>query len=746
MSLDFFSPEQGGGLRSIKNTDGFEFINRHQDKSLWRIELKRIPKTDAKKESIFRWNHDPEISDGVARRTDSRTAGDMILIESASASAQCSVETAKNSITMSWKNIDVADEKKALDISVTVTLSEGDRFARFRAEFNNRSQKYTVFYFTAPRFTGIYPPDGKTDLDWLASPVYSGRLMRNPVRNGIMGKSYRFQPNRGGHSMQFDAYYHDKNGLYLGCFDGTQNVKRYHLAANPRNGLSWAVVHVPDNMKSVPQVWRTPYDTVLRCYKGDWYEACRIYREWALKQSWAAEGPLHKRTSTPDWFKEIDLWMTWDVRMQPPTNPYSPKISTALGGLTKGMQLFRWGKKNYNSSKMAPDDRFPLTERDLLTIKLARDNNYSLMARIQGIGWDRDTKSFQQLNGFDHTVRNFHGERFVWDLGKKTDPKSHHIPVIAHPGDVWASALGGTILRMALEGFNAVYLDSLNHGGTYLNFNPLYGVQRGGGNTYIKGNREMLRKIKAKVKKIKPGFCFAAESFWEGSIAELDGHWTVNTTHQLLKKEEVYAIPMIQAVYHDYTICFGAWMSRRDLQEDNGLGYIAKSAQAFVWGVKAGFVQPVVITGYKDHQIALDTVRKRCRAYAASRKFLVYGEMLREPRLLRPAPKMNLKWYIRWTTRSYDISMPAVLSSLWRAPDGNLGLVAYNISPNEQQVSLILDEPDYGIEKGASVRITRIYPFQAKSSEAKSLNQPSLTVSCNVPPRSPIVFEIELKR
>ena len=50
MSLKFFTPEQGGGVRSIKNTDGFEFINRHQDKSLWRIELKRIPKTDAKKE------------------------------------------------------------------------------------------------------------------------------------------------------------------------------------------------------------------------------------------------------------------------------------------------------------------------------------------------------------------------------------------------------------------------------------------------------------------------------------------------------------------------------------------------------------------------------------------------------------------------------------------------------------------------------------------------------------------------
>jgi hypothetical protein len=746
MSLEFYPPQEGGGARSIKNSDGFEFINRHQDKSLWQVEMKRIPQNEAKRDSIFRWNLDPEICDGVAKRSDSRTTSDMILIKSDAARAVCKTEKGKDTLTMTWQGIDVGAEKAVLDVSVIVTLSEGDRFARFTAAFNNRSEKFTVFYLTAPLFNNIYPPDGRTDLDWLASPVYEGRLMRDPIRNGIMGKPYYFQPNRGGHSMQFDTYYHNNNGLYLGCFDGMQNVKRYYLAADPSNGLSWGMVYVPDNMKSVPQVWRAPYDTVLCCYKGDWYDACRIYREWALKQSWAAEGTLDKRTSTPDWFKEIDLWMMSDVATQPPTIPYNSKITTALEGLTKGIQLFRWGKGNLNSSKMAPDDRFPLTDRDLLTFKLARDNNYALMARIQGIGWDRETKSFRDLNGVDHTVRNFYGERFVWELGEQTDPGSRHIIAIAHPGDVWANALGGAILKMAREGFDAVYLDSFNHAGTYMNFNPLYGSESGGGNAYIKGNREMLRKIKDKAREIRPRFCFTAESFWEGNIAELDGFWTCNTTAQLLKKAEVFAIPMVQAVYHDYTISFGAWMSQRDLQEDNnGLSYIAKSAQAFVWGVKAGFVQPLLLTGYKDNQIALDTVRKRCRAYAASRKFLVYGEMLREPKLLHAVPEMDLKWYVRWSKTFYEISMPAVLCSLWRAPDGNLGLVAYNISPKEQQVSFVLDDPHYRIEKGTSVSITCLYPFQGNTSERKSLNEPSLVVSCNVPPRTPLVLEIELK-
>ncbi len=743
VSLEFYTPQQGGGLRSVKNQRGFEFINRHNDKSLWQVELKRILQTEPAKSSILRWHLDTERLDGVAERTDTSKKDDIIRISSDGTSALCKVEKGKDSLTMSWQRIDVGAEKAVLDVSVTVTLAENDRFARFRVSFNNRSNKFTVFYLTAPLFNGIYPSDGKTELDWLASPVFNGRLMRDPIKNGIMGKPYRFQPNRSGHSMQFDTYYHNKNGLYFGCFDGMQNTKRYYLAADNRKGFSWGMVHVPNNMKSVPQIWSTPYDTVLRCYEGDWYDACRIYREWALKQSWTAEGPLYQRVSTPEWFKEIDLWMMWSPIQGPKMLPYDRKVLESLYGLSKGFKVHYWGK-GHHLCRMNPEC-FPLDDKSLVFIDKAKAHDYKLIGYVQGIIWDRETKSFQELNGSEHTVRNFYGQQVVWEFDKKKGSAEHHIGVIVHPGGIWTEVLGDTIFKMARVGFDAAYLDSFNHGGTYMNFNPRYSNECGGGNTYIKNNQEMLRKIKKQVRQINPNFCFSSESFWEGNMAIVDGFLTCNTTGQLLKKGVIYAIPMIHSVYHDYALCLGAWMSRWDLEADDGLSYIAKNAQAFVWGVKSAWNQPFYLSKHKDHQVALEITRKRCKAYAAAHKFLVYGEMLREPKLLTPVPDVDLKWYINWSKRYYDISMPAVLCSAWRAPDGNLGLVLCNISSERQEISLVFDEADYDIKSTAKARITCLYPSMGKTSKWESLNGLNIKLSCTVEPRTPMVFEVELK-
>jgi len=744
MSLGFHAPQQGGGLRSIKNDSGFDFINRYRNKSLWRIELKRIPLGQRSvKSDVQRLSLDPEVNDGMARRSDIGSRSDTVVIKADRALAQCSVEKDQNSLSMSWKNIDVEGEADCLDVTVTVTLAENDEYARFRVAFNNRSTKYTVFYLTAPLFNGIYPQDGKTSSDRLASPIYNGRLIVDPIRNGIMDERYRFQPNRSGHSMQFDAYYHDDKGLYLGCFDGMQNVKRYYIAADSSDGLSWAVVHVPDNMKSVPQNWQTSYDSVLRCFKGDWYDACRLYRQWALKQSWTAEGPLYERKSTPKWFKEINMWMRWGITMSPPTAPYHTNIKTGLDGITKGLHLHYWGQGHF-LSKGSPD-RFPLDQQDLNAINMAKENNYPIMGFLQSVCWDSESQSAKKTNGFEHTVRDFEGQRVVWPLGKPGD-RTYTKANVAYPGKVWAKVLGDTVVEMArTAGFSAAYMDSFNHGGTYMNFNPIYSKQVGGGNTYIKDNQKMLHEIKDRVRKVNPDFCFSGESFWEGNMAELDGYLTCNTTYQPLEKDKIFAIPMVQAVYHDYTICFGTWVSRWDLEEGDGRSYIAKFAQAFAWGVKDGWTEPLLLTNHKDYEVALDAAQKRSRAYTAAMKFLVYGEMLRPPAFTDPVEQLDVKWHIRWLKKFYDISLPSVQCSMWRAPDGRLGLVMYNISTQQQKVVLKLNDPAYGIDKAKSGRITSLYPTGSEIDKWESQISTGLTLRCTVPARSPLIYEIELQ-
>jgi len=733
LSLAFYPAKQGGGLRSIRNAAGQEFLNGACDGTLWRLELRRIPDPGAKRPQTKPLSLDPEQDDGALRKDDPGEA----LVLSSNAFAGSVAET-PGGLVLSWQGVDVGDEGGALDVTVSATLAEGDRFARFRTSITCRSRRYTVFYVTSPLVSGLYPPDGRTELDRLASPVFNGRLISDPIRNGILGKPYRFQANRSGHSMQFDAYYHEGRGLYLGCFDGRQNAKRYFISADPRAGLAWGVAHVPNNMKAVPQQWSTPYDTVIGCFEGDWYDACRIYREWALQQSWTREGPLHLRTSTPKWFKEMDDWLSWAVTQRPLHLVYDPTILESLKGLNLGVIVHHWGKGAYGCDKTP--DRFPLEPGDLDYLAEAKKHGFPVLAYIQGLCWDTDTESFRERDGFEHTVRNFHDQRVVWNLGRG---KKRLVAAIAYPGQVWTEVLGDTIEKMAAAGYAVAYLDSFNHAGTYLNFNPLYSQgECGGGNRYIKDNQRLLEAVRARARSINPEFCFTSESFWEGNLAHIDGYLVCNTTNQPLERGVIMAVPMIHAVYHDYTVCYSNWHSKWDLEQENARGYLAKYAQTFVWGVKSAWTQPRHLLTERNHEIALDAAVKRGRAYAAARKFLIYGEMLRPPAMLAPAKSVDLRWYRGWSTSYYDISAPAVLHSFWRAPSGELGLVLYNIDDASHGTTVRLRDPAYGLKQDEPCTIRYVHPAAGAPVSMQWRGPHEVELSLPVPARSPVVLEI----
>ncbi len=735
IALKFYPPAQGGGLLGIKNSRGFEFINGNASALLWKIVMRRIPAKPASLTELTKLSLDPERDDSGARRDDAGAKTATIeLLSNSLKSAKYSVERQPGKLLMRWNGIDVKDEKAVLDVWVEVKLTPNDKFARFRVGFNNRSKNYTVFYQYGPFVEGIFPKDNKTEKDFLASPVYLGRLINNPVKNGILGKAERFQPNRSGHSMQFDAYYHNGNGLYMGCFDGEQNIKRYYMKSSS-GGLSWAMVNVPNNMKVVPQQWQTPYDIVLRCFKGDWYDAAQIYRKWALKQSWTAEKALIVRASTPQWFKNIDEWFNWGV-----PNGYKllylPKVIDIMQGLNPGVIAYYWGKGGY-FHKMNPE-RFPLRQADLDYLKQAKKHNFKTMGYIQAICWDMDTASFKKF-GIERTVRDFYGRPVVWDFSAaKKDP---NVCGIAFPGKKWTELLGDTIEKMAsVAKFNAAYLDSNNHAGTYLNSNPRFGSDSGGGNTYIKANQQMMRTIKKRVRKIDPGFCLTAESFWEGNMAELDAYMTCNTTYQYLSKN-VTAIPLAQAVYHDYAIFYSAWLGKYGLAEPGATGYLAQNGQAFVWGIKPGWNQPTFLVKYKNHEIGLSSSAKRYRAYSASRKFLLYGTMLRQPKAVS-IKKIPVNWHRSYSKRLWRIELPVVMHSAWRAPNGTLGLVFYNMTNQPQKITLTLNNADLKLAQGATYSVKTLYPIGAKPYKLNIDRNKIPNLTCSVPPRSPLVLEI----
>lgn len=731
IALKLAPPEHGGGIISIKNSAGKEFINRNTDGVLWRIKFKPIKSDAVAQPSIINLSIDPEKDDGTNDKSVGLENGD-IAVSSKNSAIKCQKIEKPGFIKFIWSGMDVGKEKKCLDVWVSFTL-DNDSFCKINAGFENRSKEYTIFYFITPVIEGIGALDNQPGLDYLATPSYNGRLICDPINKGLLGKNRIFQPNRSGHSMQFDAYYNSGNGLYLGCFDGNQFAKRYQIESDSGKGISWSLVNVPNNMRKVPQNWEVPYPAVVRCFSGDWYDACQIYREWALKQSWSSEGPLITRKSIPQWFKEIDEWLSIGVPPLFASLVEFNKMTQDFGKYKLGVMCYNWGKGHY-FDEMTPD-RFPLDEKDSRYLKLMSQNNIAVMGYIQCTGWSDKTESFIKEDGVRNTVKTYSGQSLKW----ATDVKGNEI--IAYPGNAWTKVLGDTVEEMAKSGFAAAYLDSGNHGGTYLNFNPNCSSDSGGGNGYIKGNQQLIQTIKQRARKINPDFCFTAESFWEGNIAVLDGILVCNTTNIYLEGSRVTAIPMAQTVYHDYCLMYSVWPSRWDVERDSARGYIAKHGLAFIWGVKPGWNILSLLYKYQNHEIALSSSLKRYEAYSKSKKFLVYGKMLRAPEVISSNELLPVKWHISYSDKYYNVNMPSVLSTAWRSPDGKLGIVLYNISDKTQKISLKLDCKNYSIPKNKNIQFIALYP-EDKSVQFNA-DGDDVVLATEVPPLSPAVYELK---
>lgn len=731
--LKLAPPEQGGGILSIKNQNGKEFINRQASGELWRIKIKKIQVNTAGLPQVINLSIDPEKDDGAGGMDQEQ---DEVEIGSLNTNADCAIVKEPDAVKYIWRGIDLGTEKKCLDVWVRFTLKSNDPFCRINAGFENKSQIYTVFYFMTPEIKGLGGIDGQCDADRLATPSYNGRLIANPVEKGLLGKNRIFQPNRSGHSMEFDTYYNSGAGLYMGCFDGNQFAKRYQIETSTERGIEWTLVNIPNNMKSVPQRWEVPYQAVIRCFSGDWYDACQIYREWALKQSWSSEGPLLTRKSIPEWFKNIDEWLSISEPGLFASLDEFNKMTQDFGKYKLGAMCYNWGVGHY-FDEMNPQ-RFPLDDKDLEYLRIMSQKNIAVMGYIQCTGWNDTTGSFIKENGILNTVKTYSGQSLKWPETRKTDAKGNGI--IACPGKTWTKVLGDSVEAMAKAGFAAAYMDSGNHGGTYLNFNSVCSSDSGGGNGYIKGNQHLLASLRERARKINPEFCFTAESFWEGNIAVLDGILVCNTTNIYLEGSRVTAIPMAQTVYHDYCLMYSVWPSRWDVERDAARGYVAKHGLAFVWGVKPGWNILSLLYKYQNHEIALATSLKRYEAYSKSKKFLVFGQMLRSPEIVTPNEFLPVKWHISYSDRYHSVNMPSVLSTAWRSPDGNLGIVLYNISDKVQKISLKLDCKEYAINKDKNLQSVSLYP------EGKSLTdyggKDHVELNTEVPPLSPLVFEL----
>jgi hypothetical protein len=612
-----------------------------------------------------------------------------------------------------------------LDLAATVTVRtmDNDPASYWSIAIRNHAD-LAITDVQFPFVVAPYNLGSKPGSESLLQPLMTGRFWQAPRPEELEPDSphaWQFRPENTDTSQypgltfaQFLTYYNDRAGIYVACHDNSGGIKLIKPVHNRAQGIRLGFAHVGD--------WPTNgerdlgYDVVVRTFKGDWYEAASLYRDWSLQQPFAST-PLHKRKDVPDWLLDspphIIIRMQGEIDNGPavPNHEFLPypklmplleKISTRIDSplVAVVMSWERGGPWVY------PDCFPPVGGDESLTefARLARERGWHVGSYSNGTRWV--TKHY--WTGYD-------GEKsFVEQRGEETVCRTHDQKLWEESwGNGWrpsyACCLGvdrtraiadDFVRRLLGDGLDWLqFLDQNACCSTFPCFAPDHGHPPGPGKWMNAAMQRLLddfRRIADEQTLKSDGkrkFAFSVETppneFFMRNFQVADqrvappGHSTYGTLF----------FPLYAFLYHEFVLLqggFGLAPTPYHMQLQNagnlvmgeitggiltGDGTLLNRGETNHWW--APWSPPV---GNNDDSLAMlrcTTALRRGKA----KDFLVFG------RMQRPSDIAGIK-IVHWESDGLVRKIAAVLHSAWQTPDGRFGIVLANWTNETQLVSI----------------------------------------------------------
>jgi len=209
----------------------------------------------------------------------------------------CQVNKAGDELTFVWTG----------DIRVTVNANLDGAMLRSRIKVDAIKEGVGLRDVVFPVVDGIRPLSKDSADDRLLHARRTGRTVLTPLTTGEQ-VHWRYSIE---YNLQFTALIGDNRGLYIGDHDPTAAWKDMHWTPDVKaQTLSYDISHPVLNWAAAEPVrqYESHGDSLLGPFPGDWYDAARIYRAWAVTAPWSAKGPMYQRDDYPKWFLNLDYW------------------------------------------------------------------------------------------------------------------------------------------------------------------------------------------------------------------------------------------------------------------------------------------------------------------------------------------------------------------------------------------------------------------------------------------------------
>jgi hypothetical protein len=486
-------------------------------------------------------------------------------------------------------------------------------------------------------------------------------------------------------AMQFASFYNRGRGLYIGAHDVRANHKTMSMSADD-SAASFRFINWTEIPEKGGGTYRVPYEAAIGVFRGDYYEAAQVYREFALTAPWAKAGPVSKR-AIPQWVKDTDLWLRPDG--SPEDNVEITKQALEYFGVPTSLHWYRWHVIPYDT--LYPE-YFPPLPGFAEGVKALQEAGAHVMPYINGRLCDPNSKTWTEEGGEQWAARRENGEPYTEIYGSKVP-----LNVMCPYTPQWQKKIAGLVHRLMSEvGVDGVYIDQIGAAAPVTCFSAGHGHLPGGGRFWVDGYRKLLDRVR---KDLPEGKMITTEENAECWLDQFDALLLVNTP-----TGEPAPIPLFPAVYSERTITFGfLYFPVDDLQRS--LPFRAKMARAFVWGAQLGWIQPGVIMS-PEHAREAEFLRNLARCRRFGHDFVLSGNFLGAVNVRGDNPRLK-------GTASgsfggtYRIDLPAVLGSAWLSEEGKLGVLLANMSdePHAVEVTLPLAAAGIRASKGFDIEV-----------------------------------------
>jgi len=702
IELGFDVKSKGGLCSLIDKATGYQFV-RHQQasRSLFRLALRR------QKDRQVEWFDSREArSFHVTKRE--QAGGTTLVLEAGSF------------------------PDRRFTVKVEVTLSGNSNLSTWHMSVAGLEEE-AVYQLTCPILSGVMKAGESVPGEALAVPrVDEGCVFRNPypvvdhlpLMAGVgldtpqvgMGEIHGKSP--GEFPMQFMLYYNDLAGLYMACHDSKQNVKGFDIGkmADWEPNPVMSISHFPSKAMGGDAAF--DYDTMVGVFHGDWYDGADIYKAWGTRQWWCAK-KLWER-DIPDWlrhgvgFFEMANYDMPVVKLQHPMS----EIAALVNRLSKdaGVPIVAIISDYEGGGPWTgPPGIFPLREGDAAfkeaLKQLRAAGNYGMVCiPAKWYVAVRLSPPYNTRPQFEAEVRpnaimNDKGEA---DMPPCCGPAGPPIDIARLcPGTKFTEK---TMLSMGQEylerGISMVEFDSVPIASPEACYDAKHGHPLGYGPWYSDAWNQIIAEVRKQARDRDPSSAVATEGVSENFMPHVDMY----NHHGGSMEDEVHyrvgdpmggeAIPFFKYVYGGYIGAFSAYFNESNRPEI--LYWTRSLGKCLAQGVApaGGWVysEPKEL-----NPVTIDFYKKVVRAAAQGWKYLMFGEMLRPPKIDVPVIAVSdVPWRLvggldpanRHVVKDY-----AVQHSAWRSREGKIGYFFANIS--QEAVEFEVELSSYSQEEHA---------------------------------------------